>query len=165
MTISEVKKIIEEFFCNFEYRDGFINQKYTEELQSIYSTILPDINALEKDGTLDDSVALETSNKIKNLNNIFQNSLYEIPITKALVSFIKCWSMLVYNWNQNTLKDKFINTQCEVMPRIVDGHLTVIEAINNLKIVSNYFGRVRSWLPPAIDISKHYFNILQKKDE
>jgi DNA primase catalytic subunit len=165
MTIDDVKKTIGEFIGNNEIRLTFLNQQSTEELKCLYEKILNDVSLLEKEEKLDDKEVIETSNRIKYINSIFLNNLYLNPITNEINSFIKSWSMLIYNWNQNTIKEKQIYNQGVLMPRIVDGHFTVLEAINNLKEISNYLSRVRGWLPPAIDISKHYFNILNKKDE
>jgi hypothetical protein len=63
MNLDDVKKVIQEFISNPEYKDGFINQQYTREMVSLYEKMLANINVMEKDETIKLEEVLEISNK------------------------------------------------------------------------------------------------------
>lgn len=162
MEFEDVVKNIEEFFdCGKQYED-FISSQLLQKTRSIYGIIRDQISVLEKDEVVDEIILKETSVLIKEIFRQLLNSFLINPISPQIALFIRSYCQLVFNWNVNTIADKELTESVLILQRLVDGHVTIMESITMLKELTEYLTRVKSWLPPTVDISKHYFDILQR---
>lgn len=152
-------KIIEDYmnsedkYMDFLSRDNIELVRKSVDLVKSHITTLNNGEEIEK---FDEDI-------IKGPIHTVLRSLLRSPISDYTKTFIKSYSTLIYNWNKNILNDKKLEVVCEALDRIVNNHFTMVEAAASLRDIVSYFVDLRQWLPPAFDISKHYFKVSQKK--
>lgn len=158
MEFEDVVKNIEEF--DEEKNQGFFSPVCMENIKKSYERIVSQIDRMKKDEGLEMSEVKELSDFIVGTYVDIQNALTYRPIKKEYRDFINTFGELVINWNSNTLNTDRIITLVNFSNRFLNIHYMLIDSSRELRKLNDYFSRMRSWMPVAIDIQKTYFDML-----
>lgn len=141
----------------------FIEKKIDEfptEVKDLYSKILDDIEKLQNDKPI------ETPNdSFKNTIRKLVRDLYDGGVEDDRLRFFEAFSFLIYNWNNNTIKDSDIETYSIIIKKFITSIVLLKRSKNTMKNSIETFNRYRGWLPPINDISLSYLDELFKKNE
>ena len=97
----------------------------------------------------------------ENLDLVKHYVLFE-PISKDMVGFFKDWVAVLFNWNNNITKDDEFAAKCSQVEMFIDGRLTMDETIGLLRTIGERMNNLRSWNPPAFEVSKSFLNYLDE---
>lgn len=86
------------------------------------------------------------------------------PIPKNMVSFVSDFALLIFNMNNNTMKDINLEKRCELIDKIYNDHLTSVQVFNFLRQIIQKFGYMTNYALPSVDISKHYLASFKDKE-
>lgn len=164
MEIKDVRNNIENFLSNEYLHVNFLNKENIALLKNVYKQIIENVNSMENSVGLDSSKVLELKDDICLICGRIQSSLMVNPIDPNITPFIESFCLLIFNWNGNTIHDESVNMFTSFLPNLIKNHLSILETINILKHLIGHLNKVSNWMPPAIDISKHYFNTIKEKE-
>jgi len=134
------------------------NNTNLNDFGRIYKAIRKNIEELESEA---DPTALPV-NQVHATVCVLKNILLGAPCDKIFLEFTKAWLFLVYNWNNNTAQDVALTDDCVFMERFTDSFLTMGETIEILKHLNKFVGDMKSWTPPAFEISKAFLNYIDE---
>lgn len=150
MELEDVKRKIKNWISQFE----------NKELEECYELVINDINTLQEDEKPGDIDAV--LEKVRNeIRDISQKLLYE-GIEKEFTIFSKAFVYLVYNWNDNTIKDVDIDIMCSFIIHIINSNNMMVDVRKIMQDTREHLITIKSWRPPAIDMSKEYLRSLLK---
>lgn len=161
MELNEAKELVENFL-----KSGHklvFNEKELELLNGCFNMMLYHIYLLEHDreikGPVDCSLA-------KDAVRMISTKVLNDGISSDLCVFVKSFCNMVYNWNQNVLKDKDVELLCIFSGNVVDMRNSVLNAISTMQDVHEHYKDLSTWMPPAFDISKaHLEKLLELEDK
>lgn len=146
----------------FLSRETFVVSSFlgrnAENFRKSLAMILQNIEEMENDkepSKLENEFIINT---IRDLKNIVLDS----PVYPEFSDFADNWCFLVFNWNNNVLKNEDLNKDCLFIQRILRQHYTIVEAIDNLKFLNKKIRSFKDWNPPAFEVAKHYINYLEE---
>ncbi len=160
MEFNEAKKHI-EIFLDDKFRYEFFGKEILSIINYTYHEILKNIKDLTEDKnvkTNDDFI-----NKLLTSLSEVRRSVFMVPLTPAFINFVNAYTEMIYNWNDNSIKNRDISDIIFQINRIIKGHLTMNESIDILKNLTQSLRNFKNWLPPAFEISKHYIDLLNEK--
>ena len=159
MGVETTISIIEDYLnCETKYF-SFLPPERIHMIKEATELMKKNIDTLSKDEEVEE-INIEL---VKKCMQILLHSVLNNPISEHTRTFVKEYSILSYNWNNNLSKDEMIYSLSEALGRMIDNHFTILEATESLKQIVSYFSDLKQWLPPAFDISKHYFNASQEE--
>ena len=151
MDLETAKTIIENWISKFE----------NKELEDCYKLVINDINILQEDKK-PENIDL-TLDKIKTeIRKLSQNIIYDC-IRDDSTDFMKALVQLIYNWNDNTIKDIDVDIMCSFIGCIITSNKMMNIARETMQETTQHLLDIKSWRPPAIDISKEYLKCLLEK--
>lgn len=150
--LKKIENVLKTKDCNI------LNKR--EDFQKSFEIIKNHINSIENDVLI--NFCESDIKTIKRSIRICKSFILEAYLDKKETEFIKDWIYLVFNWNQNTLKDNDLNVSMQYLLRIMDQHYTIIEAIDHLKFLLDRSKKIQGWQPPSFELSKHYLKFLEE---
>jgi len=126
-------------------RDFFI--KVSEEL-------VRNFKLWEKDEKFKIGDAIKTD--VKTSLNILNRIVLSEVITDKFYKFIKHYTNLVINWNNNISGPEDILISSRMVSRYIDYHMTSMEALKLLKDVYKKLSIYKNYNIPGVELSKHY---------
>lgn len=156
MNKEECLNAVSRFFGEDILCRSFLGKK-REEFIDTFEKVKKIITVMENDGIPQNYHEKEIKQSLSYLKNICM----ENPIGDRTSSFIRAWCELMSNVNNNTLKNEQIQGDAMFITRIIDQHLTVVEAIDIMKQLNKKMRDLKQWNPPAFEVAKHYLNYLE----
>lgn len=160
MKFEETKTIINKFL------DG--GQRVISPSQCIYlrgniNIICEDLNLLSKGEPFNkNSVIFE---EILDSLLIVSDLVITSPLHDKFSEFLLAYSELIFNWNNNTYKDRTIFILSKFINNIVNSRDIMLKAILNMKETADKLEVMRSWSPGSFDISLAYVDEQLKINE
>jgi len=97
-------------------------------------------------------------------NKILEKVVYD-PITPFLVDFVSLYIEVAKNWNMQIGKQYDMDLWLDTMQRLIQSHLTIKDAIDVMKKLTERSKRLLNYEPPAFTLARHYMQIIQDKME
>lgn len=153
-------QIIEKYLSSENLDKYSIFQSGLNGVNYIYSKIKFQSIKLQNEEQFDKTFSDEDFKILK--NNIF------LQIEKAVLfhqlsieskNFIYNFILLIFNWNDNLLKNSEIEYNCKKVLKIVESIFTMSDTINILKQLNNLvLEKIQNQIP-AIELSKQYLEL------
>lgn len=160
MSYEDVKKNIETFFNSRSFNSGFVNPMWTKRIVDLYRKMVSDISLLEKGEKIVDKK--EVLNSIFDIVFLFMDLINNDELSEEKKEFIKNYCLLIENWE--TEKNYNLLVKLDYIYRFFDENLTLLEAAGVFQRTCKRIVDAQNWLPPSINISKHYLNVLMEKE-
>lgn len=161
MELEETLQIIESYLGDIS--NNFIFKSYKIQLEKCFFCIKEQINIFSADGIVSNQELLITKSIILNSFISILNAITYRPIKQKDNIFVKSYCELIYNWNNNTIKDDDIKTMTDLTIILLDNHFFMIKYMKELKIIISIMNRFRSWFPISIQSAKTFFGALNDK--
>lgn len=160
MTFEETRIIIDEFF---EKGQNFLTESRKIFLAGSVNIIYEDLEKLSKGENFDSNPTVFQGilDSILDVSNL----ALDAPMHRKFADFLLAFSELVYNWNNNTYKDKTVHTLTKFISSTANSRNIMYEAIQNMKNVVDDLQVVKSWSPPSFDIALAYVDEQLKENE
>lgn len=153
-TINETKKILK---YENDLRKKFGNRR--RELKEVLKIMEKQMEALAE-GEKEEPTN-EEKTKVKKVVNYF----LEIASTKPIDSYFRDLSrkylLVAFNWNKALGRNGDIERQIKATNAIVEGHISIMKAVEVLKKLIKEAKDTSSYRPPSFDLSRHYLKSLQ----
>lgn len=94
--------------------------------------------------------------------NFCKRIILDEPITETLVELVKAICLCVHNWNINVAKDGGIHKDVKFINNAIDGHYTIVQAIEVLKRLIQKGEHAIQGQDNINCISEHYLRTLDK---
>jgi len=131
-----------------------------EDIKSFYDQILKDINNLMNDEEVDSD--------IENMKSIIRglvDDCFSGGISFERLNFYESITFLIYNWNNNTVKDADIFTYCFVIKKFISILIPIKEGRDLIKHATELISVSSRWFPASNEISIKYLDALFEKHE
>lgn len=161
MQFLEIVGRLKEFLCR-DYSAYFIPNK-KEAFIKIVNTIEAHFILLSEDKELPE-IDNQMSIDIKDCLNELRYFYFQHPITQEYASFSIDFSILVFNWNDNTVKNEEICAWCPVVERFYKNHLTSLDLFNLLKMLNEQLQKYQVFALPSVELSKQYLKAFDDKE-
>jgi len=140
---------------------AIITKKEASVLGKMIDVMLKDIEILDKGRKINPH-----KQKIKDAIDVslmLSNYVLESPLHPKFRPFVKIYSELLYNWNNNTFNDLLIKQLSLYMSRTIDTVNTINGSIKKVKEANDKMKDLAGWFPPSYEINKTYLNQLLDK--
>jgi len=97
-------------------------------------------------------------------NAILEKVVYD-PIDRFTADFAMLFAEIAKNWNQKIGYQYDMDIWVDTIARVVQQHLTIVDAINILRQLLNKCVNLLNYEPPAFTLSKHYLKVIEDKME
>lgn len=150
--IEELKK-----FMNLKNNAMYLNDKL-DNLSFILSEIESNFKYMsENDDPIDlTKIPCDMQKSILSflefLRMIYLRESFSVDFSNFCIKF----SLLVHNWNENTVKNSDIKTWSEIIQRFYMNHLTSLEVIDIMKLTLEQLKQYNVYALPSIELSKQY---------
>jgi hypothetical protein len=156
----DVKKNIETFLNDRDLYFSFLNQQWVKKVSDTYRKLVSDISLLEKEEEIPDKK--DTMNSVFEIVLVFMDILTNENLSEKSKDFIKDYCLLIQNWD--TEKKYDLTVKLDYIHRFFKEDFTMLEALLLSQRIQHRIISVQEWLPPSINISKHYLNVLMEKE-
>lgn len=157
-TINEIKKI---FGWELELKKVFGPR--IDIVKGVFELMYRQMNELGEDKKVE--VTGEEKSRVKEVVNLFLSIAVNQPIVPIFRDLLKSYLLLVFNWNKELGKTEDIENQINTTQKIVTAQMTMLEAIDLLKLLLKQGRDMKSWQPPAFELSRHYLESLDKTEK
>jgi hypothetical protein len=159
MTLTETLNIIDSYL---DIPESSLKLKQSKkQIISLVQLIKSHITSLEKDEEV--VVTQENHKLVKECLNILNILILEQEITQDFSNFVSNLMLLASNWNKNTDKIDYYETDFNLLNRLVQSHLTILEAINIIKYLKDQVQSLQHMNFASVELSKHYLDSFDKK--
>ena len=100
---------------------------------------------------------------ISKVVRILRSSLVTKIITDDFNNFVISFSLLLKNWNDNTIKSADLETDSIVLNNYVRYHFTTLELLSQVKELIAHIKQIKLTSHAPIDLSKHFLASLDSK--
>jgi hypothetical protein len=117
---------------------------------------------------------VELLNDDKEIENINQELIIDCINFMAALSierdvseikeFFSQYIYLLFNWNENVLKDEKVKGNIRFLDRFINNTLTLSDTMEMYKKLINRLNTHKDILPPSFELSEHYFNLVREDD-
>ncbi|MFA4999188.1 MAG: hypothetical protein WC519_00405 [Parcubacteria group bacterium] len=107
----------------------------------------------------------EERNLIAELARIFANIAIEKPIEPIFRDLSASFLLVVYNWNEATVKSPDISVNVKMTNGIVKAQLTLMDTIEILQKTLDKIRKTHQYEPPSFNLSRSYLDNLKKAIE
>ena len=159
-TFEKTKESINQFIESPRFIEIF--QRYRDDIKKIINDIFSDIDILQNE--TDEPLKVEINHLTKLVDLIMFNSV-EACISDQECKDFKNISELVFNYNNNSIKDESIMRRTTFLNNFLDGFLTFRDSIQLFKTVSERLNKFTNFNPPSFEISKHYIGSIFGEDK
>lgn len=160
MNYEDVRKNIEMFLSDKSLCNGFVNTHWMKKIVDLYEKMVFDILEMEKDTKI--PYKNETLHEAIEISQLFIELITSDDLSKRKNDFIKNYCLLIQNWN--VLQSKELLFKLDYINRFFEEKLTLLETLSLFQKTYKRIAIVQEWLPPSIEISKHYLNVLMEKE-
>lgn len=151
-----------EWYLNSEFSTYLISVTYKDKFRKSFKMLWEHITTLERDEIVEDFDPENTPRVIEECINYLMLILSESNADDMLKQFVNNYIFISYNWNNNLWKNDTFNYKLNYLKRFIENSLTVSEMISVLNKISCKLSNFKSWLPPAFELSAHYYNLLKE---
>lgn len=95
---------------------------------------------------------------------VLEKIVYD-PITPFLVDFVTLYVEVATNWNMQIGKQYDMDLWLDTIQRLIQSHLTIKDAIDVMKKLTERCRRLLNYEPPAFTLARHYLQAIQDKME
>ena len=107
----------------------------------------------------------EERSRIATATRIILEKVVYDPVTPYLVDFVSLYIEVAKNWNMQIGRQYDIDLWLDTMQRLIQSHLTIKDAIDVMKKLTERSKRLLNYEPPAFTLAKHYLQTIQDKME
>lgn len=149
---------------DFEKSKEFIEKHigmFPDMVKDFYGLILRHISQLENNEPIEEFDVEFIKNTIRGMISDFT----EGPLNFSRLQFFEGMAFLIYNWNDNVLKDNDVYTHCISMKKFVECFAVLIKQTGSSKKALDTFNKYKSWSPAVNDIALKYLDELFQDNE
>jgi len=154
--MNEILKKMKNFFSNEMALRGLLAGA-AGEFEKLWHDIYADIKLMQEDK----NPVADIKDASYVLNKMYHWIAFE-KTTKDHLLFFKDYALVLFNWNLSGYKDSDIEAQCQSVTDLIDGNLTMREVTDIMREVGGRLNDMRSWNPPAFEISKSFLDYIDK---
>lgn len=96
--------------------------------------------------------------------DILQYLYVNEPISNELISFVKEYSLLIFNINSNIMKSSDISNKCRFIERIYGDVISIKELFVFMKELIKKYNAISIYALPSVELSKHYLESFKSKE-
>ena len=144
-----------------------IEQPRMDKLCQIYDSLVKQIELLQNDKEIDQVDLHGTEELILNIYPYLISLCILKPLSEEIKLFIMSFNQIIYNWNINSLNNRNISETSVSITNLLNDYLSMLEMIKIMRFLVDHVNRISSWLPPSLDVSKQYYQLIEnqlKKD-
>jgi hypothetical protein len=105
----------------------------------------------------------EIMNVISNVMKILRTSIVTKTINNEFKEFVITFSLLIKNWNDNTIKSQDLEMDAIALNNYVKYHFTTLELFSHIKQLMEHIKKIQLTSHAPIDLSKHFLASLDAK--
>ena len=135
-----------------------ISQSYKDRFIESLSLIKSHIDILNKEDKVDNY----NPKVVEECINYLKNVVVENEIDTIFIQFIEDYIFVVHNWNENVWKNNILRNKVKYIRRVIRGEMNLKELLFITKELDKRLSKFKKWLPPAFEVSSHYFNLLKE---
>jgi len=128
-----------------------------EKYKEVWTMLFNDIALIEEN-----KPAIADMRNVSDIVRHMKNWVMFEAMNIDTLRFINDFALVIYNWNNNSHRDPRLHDDCTFIMNLTDGNLSMRDTINILKHLNKRMSDLRSWNPPAFEISKSLMNSLKK---
>jgi len=138
----------------------------SNEIKEIINKMFYCIDLLQNDKELkgDDSKIIKKED-LNKLTDMIMYCTVERQTTKSDLDIIKNLAMLVFNYNQNTLKIESVAIRVSFITNFIDGFLSFRDCLQLFKALSERLNKYETYNFPSFELSKHYIATIFNDDK
>ncbi len=160
MDFEDAKNKVNTFFNGLTTHNYF-NTKILSKVEFVYKEVLKNIEDMTNDIEM---VSDDTFNKnVINAMSQIRRTIFVSKITPIFSDFVLGYIEIIHSWNNNLSKNPEITELVFHSKRLLEQHLTITEASEQLKMLTTMVKNLSNWMPPAFEISKHYIDLLNEE--
>lgn len=159
MNILELRVKFGIFKESITLEDSDLQKELNERMSDIFSYL----EKLYRDQDVSNFLIDKESyiNLISRLSSYFMN----FPIHNDISEFFGFITEVIYNWNNNSLKDKNIETFTLMFNRLIECRNKLNQSIDIIKESYERYVELSNWQPPVFDLAIEYFDKLLEDNE
>lgn len=150
-------------YVNSDFSVYLITQIYKKKFNESLNMMECHINILETESKIEVFDPSITPKVIEECINYLMNISTTTKLDSMFRQFVRDYVFVVYNWNSNVWKNNNFNSKVQYLQRFIENRLSLDETLNVLNVLSVDLGRYKEWLPPAFELSQHYYNLLKEE--
>ena len=89
--------------------------------------------------------------------------LLEEELSDELSEFLIAFSLIIYNWNENTIKANDLEVQCQMLKKMSEMRSTMLESIRIITATNQQLSSLKNWRVPAYDVTKQHLGRMLEK--
>jgi len=151
-----------ERYLGSDFSVYLISKEYKDKFKESFELMWNHIQILERDEIIEGFDSINTPRVVEACINYLTNVSVEVKVDTMFKKFIADYVFIVHNWNNNVWKNNNFNYKIQHLQRVVENRLSLDEVSNMINGLSKNLGRDKEWLPPAFELSKHYYNLLKE---
>ena len=126
--------------------------------EKVFRDMLVDIRLIEKEGFKTTDINIED---VKYICDVIKHRVLVERNSKDSLSFFKDFVLIVFNWNNNTVRDSKLKVDTDSIFNFIDGQFTMRDTIEIMKNMNARMIDLQNWNPPAFKISQSLFDSLK----
>ena len=158
--MDEAIERLKRFFNNETMMMDTLHSNYGN-FKSIAELLFENIDDLSKGDRIKEGNGVSSTRLLENIDTVREYVLFG-SINENSVMFFEDWVLLIHNWNENVTKSDNLRLACRSVEMFVKGRKTMDETIAVLKTLNERMQRVKSWNPPAFEVSRSFLEYLDK---
>jgi len=163
ITFDEVRKNIEYVLSSRENYFDIIDRDKINEIHQLYDILLNQINLLQDSKEVEKNELNKVEQIVCNVYPYIINVCVMKPLSEDIRLFLLSLNQLLFNWNINSVNSRNISDYCTTITNLVNDYVSLIEMIKMLKYLVEQVNKISTWLPPSLDVSKHYSNLIENQ--
>jgi len=153
--IEEIKAQIEKYA---KCEEPLLPKEITLDVIKMYKLIIRHVNMAEM--SIEIPNLNEDAAKISDTLTLVANTVMDIPMDEETRLFIKAFTTLVFNWNQNLFHDPKISVVCKMTNNLSEMQGIMLKAAIIMQHAAVRFRTLSDQCPPAVDITKDQLKIM-----
>lgn len=101
--------------------------------------------------------------RISTSMGVLKNVFFQTKIDDHLKKFLKYYSNICLNINNNLFNNDEIKSNCDFLHRACDNFITLNESITLFAESSRTLSQWRNYLPPSFRLSDHYYSLIREE--
>jgi hypothetical protein len=131
------------------------------EIEDKYKTIFNQLEKIEKGEEIEKIDSLPYVDLLANMTEAFLS----LTLTDDMCQYFNFLTEVLYNWNNNYLKDNKISSFSLALNRLVELRNRLQNSTNMMKDVYERYVDLANWQPPIFDLAVEYFDKLLEENE
>lgn len=152
--LEQSKEIIGNYFRTSNIRD--FKGSEVRELVRVFGIICGDANVLEDGG----KPPIIRISEVQKIAMLFLDYLSSESLSPKSRGFVRTYVELIYNWNNNTIKDRDLDILCRSIDIQIKAYEAISKARESMIKSIDYVRTFNSWYLPSYEINKEYLRKL-----